>query len=304
MDQAENHATVDKKENLMTSQPATILASEVRMIESRHTGRHYRITISLPLGYAKAPGEGWPFNDTPAKWPVVYVLDANWYFGMVTDIIRPMAWCGSTTDAIVVGIGYAEAPDPIEAFRESFTRRNLDLTPVRDEAEEKSLEEEHRRPAPTGDAGNFHKFIKDELIPMVENDYHADPARRILVGHSYGGLFALFALFESPDLFDTLIVGSPTLSYGHRLTFQREEAFAQQHQKLPARIYVYVGELEEDINDTTLTDTLRLTAILQSRNYAGFSLVKHVFLDQNHCEVVASGFQAGLKLALKKAAVV
>jgi hypothetical protein len=56
---------------------------------------------------------------------------------MFMDIIRPMAWCESTTDAIVIGIGYAEDNEPIEAFREPFTRRNVDLTPVRDEAEEK-----------------------------------------------------------------------------------------------------------------------------------------------------------------------
>ncbi len=284
----------------MTAEPATVLASEMRMMNSKHTGRKYRITISLPLGYSKSPGEGWPFNDTPAQWPVVYVLDANWYFGMVTDIIRPMAWCGSTTDAIVVGIGYAEDKDPVEAFRESFTRRNADLTPVRDEAEEKSMEEQHKRPTPTGDAGNFLKFIKDELIPMVEKDYRADPSRRILVGHSYGGLFGAFAMFEAPDLFDTLIVGSPTLSYGNRFMFQREEAFAKEHKKLPAKVYLYVGEYEEDIKDTTVTDTLRLAAILQGRQYEGFSLVKHVFLDQNHCEVAAPGFQWGLKFALKK----
>jgi predicted alpha/beta superfamily hydrolase len=229
------------------------------------------------------------------------VLDGNWYFGMVTDIVRPMAWCGSTSDAIIAGIGYADDNDPIEAFRESFTRRNADLTPVRDEAEEKSMEAQHKRPTPTGDAGSFLKFIKDELIPMVEKDYRADPSRRILVGHSYGGLFALFALFEAPGLFDTLIIGSPTLSYGNRFTFQREEAFAQEHTELSAKVFLYVGDEEiVEINDTTLTDTLRLAAILQSRNYEGFSLVRQVFLDQNHCEVAAPGFQAGLKLALKK----
>ncbi len=108
-------------------------------MESQHTGRTYRVTIGLPLAYSKSPDEGWPFDATPPKWPVVYLLDGNWYFGMVTDIIRPMAWCGSTSDAIVVGIGYAEDKHPVEAFRESFTRRNADLTPVRDEAEEKSI---------------------------------------------------------------------------------------------------------------------------------------------------------------------
>lgn len=284
----------------MTPDPAVVLASEMRMMESKHTGRKYRITISLPLGYSSSPAEDWPFNEMPANWPVVYVLDGNWYFGMVTDIIRPMSWCGSTSDAIVVGIGYAEDHNPREAFRESFTRRNADLTPVRDEAEEKSMEEKHKRPTPTGDAGNFLKFISDELVPVIEKDYRADPSRRILLGHSYGGLFALFAMFNTPELFATLIIGSPTLSYGNQFTLQQEETFAKEHSKLPARIFMFVGELEESIDDHTLTDTLRLVATLQGRGYQGFSLVKHVFPDQNHCEVAAPGFQAGLKFALKK----
>ncbi len=284
----------------MVVQPATILGSEVHMLDSQHTGRTYRITVSLPLGYSSAPGADWPFHDTPAQWPAVYVLDGNWYFGMVTDIIRPMAWCGSTSDAIVVGIGYAEDTDPAEAFRQSFTRRDFDLTPVRDDAVAKSMEAAHKRPAPNGDAGNFHKFIRGELIPFVEKTYRADPARRILVGHSYGGLCALFGLFETPGLFDTLIVGSPTLSYGNRFTFRQEEAFAQAHRELPAKVFLYAGELEESLNDQTLTDTLRMAAILQGRKYEGFSLRMHVFPDQNHCDVAAPGFQAGLKFALKK----
>ena len=284
----------------MTAEPVTVLASETHLMASHQTGRTYRITIGLPLGYASSPGEGWPFNDTPAKWRVVYVLDGNWYFSMVTDMIRPMAWCGSTTDAIVVGIGYPEDPDPIKAVRESFTRRDLDMTPIRDEAVAQSMEKTFKRPVPNGDAFHFHQFIKDELIPFIEQAYRADPSRRILVGHSYGGLFALFGLFETPDLFDTLIIGSPTLSYGNRYMFGREEAFAQDHQHLPARVYLYAAELEEALDDTTLTDTLRLAVILQSRHYEGFSLVKHVFPDQNHCEVAAPGFQAGLKFALKK----
>src|SRR5690242_19110648 len=101
----------------MTSEPVTVLGSELRMMDSKHTGRKYRITISLPLGYAAAPNEDWPFNDISARWPVIYIVDGNNYANMVTDMIRPMAWCGETTDAIVVGIGYSEDQNPIEAFR-------------------------------------------------------------------------------------------------------------------------------------------------------------------------------------------
>ena len=279
--------------------PMTVLSSEVRLIDSTHTGRSYRITISLPLGYAKTAGENWPFDNMPEQWPVVYVLDGNWYAGMVAGIVRPMRWCGSTTDAIVVGIGYPEPDDSIEAVRISFTRRNADLTPVRDEAVEQGMEAHHKLPTPTGDAGGFLKFIQHELAPMIEKDFRADPAKRILVGHSYGGTFGLYAMFEAPDFFSTLILGSPTLSYGNRFTFQQEAAFAQARNPIPATLYLYVGELEESSDDTTMTDTLRLAAILQDRKYEGLTLVKHVFLDQNHCEVAPPGFQWGLKHALK-----
>ena len=60
------------------------------------------------------------------------------------------------------------------------------------------------------------------------------------------------------------------------------------------------AELEESVDDTTLTDTLRMAAILQERNYDGFSLTKTIFLDQNHCEVAAAGFHWGLMHALRK----
>ncbi len=284
----------------MTPEPATILASEVRMIESKHTGRQYRITISLPYAYSKSPDAGWPFDDTPARWPVVYLLNANWYFGLVTDMVRITAWCGSTTDAIVVGIGYPEDEDPIESFKIAYSRRSPDLTPVRSVEVEETLANRSNCPSPTGDASNFLQFIKNELIPTIDQDYRTDPSKRVLVGQSTGGLFATLAMFEQPDLFDTYIAGAPALAYGDRFAFKHEEAFAKEHQSLPARLYIYVGELEESADNTTLTDAIRFAAILESRNYQGLTLVKQVVANHNHCEVVAPGFQGGLKFALKK----
>lgn len=284
----------------MTSEPATIIASETRMMKSKYTGREYRISICLPYAYSKVHDTGWPFDDTPTKWPVVYLLNANWYFGLVTDIVRITAWCGSTTDAIVVGIGYPEDVDPIESFKIAYSRRGIDQTPVSSETWEKTLSERSNRPSPTGDASNFLQFIKDELIPTIDQEYRTDPSRRVLVGQSNGGLFAAIALFEQPNLFDTYIVGAPTLAYGERFAFKREDEFSKEHNQLPAKVYIYVGELEESTDNTTLTDVLRFAAILQSRKYEGLTLVKQVFVDHNHCEVVAPGFQAGLKFALKK----
>lgn len=60
----------------MITQPATILASEVRILKSEHTGRDYRITISLPYAYARPWDAMGVARD---QWPVVYLLDANYF---------------------------------------------------------------------------------------------------------------------------------------------------------------------------------------------------------------------------------
>ena len=281
----------------MTTTPFTVLASEAHHLEAQAPHRHYRITVSLPLGYNSAPDEGWPFNNLPDQWPTVYVLDGNWYAGMVTDMIRPTRWCGSITDAIVVGVGYPEGTDSVEAFREAFTRRNFDLTPVPDPEEDKRMEQQHNRPAPTGGAPQFSAFLQDTLIPFIERTYRAAPSKRILAGHSYGGLFAAYSLFHMPGLFSTYIIGSPSLDYGEQFVFKQEATFAQSHDELPAHVLLYAGD-EEAVNDSTLTDTLRFDALLRSRGYSGLSVEKRLFMDQNHCEVAAPGIQWGLKAAL------
>jgi len=267
-------------------------------IDSTHTGRQYRIMVSLPWGYDAPAGADWPFHDKPDKWATVYVLDGNWYTDMVAGMIRPTFLCGDTHDAIVVGIGYPQDDNPMIALRDAATRRDADLTPIYDEATEKSMSDRYKQPVPNGDAGNFFKFLQHELIPLIESTYQSDTSNRILAGHSYGGLFGLFALFKEPTLFTTYIIGSPYLVYGDRELFKLEDAYASDNAQLPATVYMFATEGEEFVNDTTLTDTIRMAVMLKSRDYEGFVLRKQIFADDNHCQVVVPGFHWGLKQAL------
>jgi predicted alpha/beta superfamily hydrolase len=59
--------------------------------------------------------------------------------------------------------------------------------------------------------------LRDEIIPLVERSYRITDDRGIM-GHSLGGLFAAYALFEAPDLFRRYGILSPSLSIGIRLT--------------------------------------------------------------------------------------
>jgi len=278
----------------------SLLATELRQMKSKGTGKKYQISIALPYAYVDDSIKFDQFDNPLAAWPVVYVLDPNMYFGMITDMVRVMALDGRTTDAIIVGIGYPEKETPQESFRNVAALRLEDLTPMQSEKSEKYNREWLKREVKSGGGGQFLNFIKQELVPIIEKDYRTDPAKRILAGHSHGGLFTLFAMFQEPGLFSTYIASSPSLNFAENAIFSLEREYAKKHKRLPAQIYLSAGELEVGIDTTDLTDMYRFAALLESRNYKGFSLTKQVFLDNNHCEVTAPAFQAGLKLALKK----
>ena len=279
---------------------AALQATELRQVSSKATGKDYRISIALPYTYIDDSIEFGPFDKPLTAWPVVYVLDSNWFFGMITDTVRIMPWCGRTTDAIVVGIGYPEEESLRETWRKVVGLRTHDLTPVHSETSEKFNSEWVKLDVKTGGGSDFYRFIKQELTPMIDREYRTDPAKRILAGHSHGGLFTLFAMFQEPGLFSNYIVSSPSLNFAENAMFALESGYAREHKSLPAQLFLSAGELEEDADTTDLTDMLRFAALLESRKYKGFSLTKQVFLDNDHCEVAAIAFQAGLKQALKK----
>jgi predicted alpha/beta superfamily hydrolase len=279
---------------------ASLLATEFRMLKSKATGKNYRVSIALPFNYADASMNIAPFDKPLAAWPVVYLLDSDWYFGMLTDMVRIMAWSGRTTDAIIVGIGYPEEESILDTWRIGLASRTHDLTPQQSEISEKYNSQWLKLDVKTGGGNEFYNFITQELVPLIDQEYRTDPAKRILAGHSHGGLFTLFAMFQDPGFFSRYIASSPSLDFADNIMFTLESVYARKHTRLPAQVYLAAGELEQGTDDTTLTDMYRFAALLESRKYKGFSLTKQVFLDNNHCEVTAPAFQAGLKMALRK----
>ena len=278
--------------------PASLLVTELRQIASKATGRNYQISIALPYSYFESINVA-PYDKPLAAWPVIYLLDSEMFFGMVTDTVRVMALCGRTTNAMIVGIGYPEEASAGESWRRSMAGRTHDLTPMRSEESDKYNSEWLKLDVRTGGGGEFYKFIKHELIPLIDQEYRTDPAKRILAGHSHGGLFSVFAMFQEPGLFRHYVASSPSLSFADYATFKLESEYAQKHKELPAHLYLSVGDLEIDAETTDLTDMYRFAAVLDGRKYAGFSLTKQVFHDKDHCEVCAPALQAGLKLALR-----
>ena len=269
---------------------ATIPATEVRTFKSRNVAQEYRVSIALPYSYLSEPLK---------RYPTIYLVDANFYFGMVTELTRTMTFCGEIPETIVVGIGYPLDEPLSDAFKQMYALRSRDFTPVVDrKQEEKDAKWLKVNRVRTGGAARFLQLIKSELIPMIETEYRASSTGRILVGHSYGGLFVLSALFQQPELFKGYVASSPSLWYGNKVMFKRESQFSKTHKALPLKLYLGVGELEENTDLHMVSNTIQFAACMESREYKDFTLVKQIIGNCGHCESTSSTFQAGLRAVL------
>ena len=269
---------------------ATIPATEVIAIQSKNVKQEYRVSVALPFSYPSKPRK---------RYPVIYLLDANICFGMVTEMTRIMSLCGTIPETIVVGIGYP-VDEPLDAaFNQFAVLRSRDLTPViNKELEAQNAKEMKVDRVRTGGAGKFLQFLKSELIPNIEADFRASSTERILAGQSFGGLFVLYALFHQTKLFKGYVAGSPSLWYGNSVTFEYERRYAKTNKSLPVQLYLGVGEREEHPESHMVSNMIQFAACLESRKYKGLSLTKQIFDNCDHCASSARAFQAGLQAVL------
>jgi predicted alpha/beta superfamily hydrolase len=259
-------------------------------IKSKNVNQEYRISVALPISYLSKPRQ---------RYPTIYLLDANWYFGMVTDLARAMTRGGPLPQPIVVGIGYSVDESLETAYEQVGQFRMRGLTPVvgRTPAK-KNAKQPKGESKRTGGASKFLRFIRTELIPVIETNYRTRSTDRILAGHSLGGLFVLYALLQQPKLFQGYIAGSPSLWYHERVMFRQEGQFSKTHTALPVKLYLGVGELKEYPVGRMVSNVIQYAACLESRRYKGFSMTKQILSNCDHGASTATTFQAGLQAVL------
>ncbi|MDO6517721.1 alpha/beta hydrolase [Zobellia uliginosa] len=121
-------------------------------------------------------------------YPVIYVLDGEKYFHVISGMVKNLSdgYYPLIPECIVVAI--------------KNTNRSRDLTPTVDD----SLSYE------TGGANAFEAFIAKELIPEINTRYRTLDYK-VLVGHSFGGLFTMNTLVGNTALFNAYIVIDPSL---------------------------------------------------------------------------------------------
>lgn len=183
--------------------------------------RRYRIRVAVPL---RAP--------PPAGFPVAYLLDGNAAL-METDATLLAELSAAPRPPLIAYIAHDND------LRIDADARAYDYTPRRpggDEAQRDAMG--NRR---TGGADDFLALIERDVVPKVEALAKADPSRRALWGHSYGGVFALHALFSRPDAFSVYAAADPSLWWGDGYLLE-EEKRARRIQGASPTLWLMVGE--------------------------------------------------------------
>lgn len=93
---------------------------------------------------------------------------------------------------------------------------------------------------PTGKVGGakqFLAFVAEELLPHLDRTYRTRPAR-ILIGHSYGGLFVVYTLFNRPEVFKAYIAVSPSLWWDDQALAKQADKFVADHKDLRTALYM------------------------------------------------------------------
>lgn len=183
-------------------------------------GEDYRVLVWRPPG--EPPAEGWP---------AILALDADRTFLTLADLVRSQSRNPEATGVrpmVVVGI---------EAAKDARDRRARDFTPP------------GGANAAEGGAEAFRAFLETAVKPTVNRVAPLDPKRQALFGHSYGGLFALWAATAHPGDYALYAAASPSLWWNREATMGADLAAIAR-----ARPAVLVTVAEYDQADDPLTD--------------------------------------------------
>jgi predicted alpha/beta superfamily hydrolase len=191
--------------------PEPVLVGNKYALDSKVMQERRSYLVHLPPSYAT----------TNTRYPVLILLDGDAHFTHTSGTVDYLAQNLRIPNLIVVAI-----PN---------TDRGRDMTPPLPPTATRTTSEG----SPDG-AKNFLSFIADELLPHLDATYRTQQYR-VLVGHSYGALFATYALVTRPEVFDAYLSISPSLWWDDQSLVKSTQEFLKQHHDLRADLYVTLG---------------------------------------------------------------
>jgi predicted alpha/beta superfamily hydrolase len=219
-------------------------------LTSVNTGDDYEIIIKKPGAF-----------DSSRYYPIVYFTDASlnsgkYILSLADSIIG---------NCILIGIGH---------IGNHVMPRQRDFIPS-DEGGYHSNE--------FGQASKFYLFMKNELMPFIGKAIPKQKTK-VFIGHSFGGLLALYFSLKENKLFDHYYAISPSVWANHQQILKIEERYKDFNDSYDATIYLYAGSLE--IFNKVLGSTTRFYNTVKKRVYKNLFINYQEIAWANHFATV------------------
>lgn len=250
----------------------------------------HEVLVTLPRSYTVSPNR---------SYPVLWAMDGAAQHMVIAGIVSMYTLYDLVPEMIVVSVGHSS-----EQGMAGIAKRSADLTPPGsmfgdDKLGRSTLTAAYgssltdQETAQTNGA-TFLNFLVDQLRPEMTKRYRMN-GDHALVGHSLGGWFVGYTLFERPDAFSRYLLASGT----HPGTLGLEAKYAETHDDLSARVFIGAGSGE--LNPILLSAvraisrTVELAENLTLRQYPSLALKLQLYTDRDHITVLpplfADGFQ-------------
>lgn len=190
---------------------------DVINLSSKDGQRHYRIFFAIPRQAPATRG-----------YPVLYTTDGNAQLPLLMQLYTP----NMGPAPLIVSIGY-----PVDT-EYSLSDRTRDYTPKADGDDFKN----------GGGAECFYQFIEHQVKPLVEQRYSVNKQQQTLSGHSFGGLFALYILFNHPTAYQHYVAASPSIWWGDGIVVPNRTPLIEEP---IGSVTITVGEYEESLAKNT-----------------------------------------------------
>jgi len=204
------------------------------------------------------------YNLSENSYPVMYLLDGGTHFHHATGIAQFLSANGIIPEMIVVAVVNVD--------------RTRDFSPTHVD-----------KWKTTGGAKKFMGYINEELMPFMNKNYRTVPYE-LLVGHSFGGEFATYALLNYPDIFNAYIAISPYMMYDDGFILKEAKTKLKEKYKNEVQFYMTIGN--EPDYFATLND---FESIVEQKSPKNFEFTYVKFENDNHGSVPHMSIYKGLE---------
>jgi len=273
---------------ISASASESVVLAKNNHIESRILKERRFYSVYLPPSYSQ---------NTDKTYPVVYLLDGDsTHLKAVAGLVEALSTERleqQIQQAIIVAI-----PNSQNAIRErDFTPTNVDWT-----FKGKLLE----RFENIGNAANYSAFFEKELIPLINQNYRTSN-KRVLIGESFGGLFASYVLLTNHTLFTDYLIIDATYIWDNNYLNRYFKNNQLENKQMSGDVYFTFANNATafgDIGKTNYQWGLAFADKLRNHPSKKLTVKQRYFENETHGTVAALSWYYGLRKLLQQSVVI